>query len=98
MHSFPSLSSINIFPHLRFLKLIFVSFGGTGANTILNNVTVSITVAALFSGIVAFGVVLLVAYFVRKRRISSNSDNGNGGMIRQSGFCIFIVPIIKIFL
>ncbi|XP_078365666.1 uncharacterized protein LOC144649949 isoform X2 [Oculina patagonica] len=39
---------------------------------------VSIIVAAVFSGTVAFGAVFLVVYFVRKKRISSSSDSGNG--------------------
>ncbi|KAL9976277.1 hypothetical protein ACROYT_G013560 [Oculina patagonica] len=37
-----------------------------------------IIVAAVFSAILAFGVVFLVIYLVQKKRISRNSDNGNG--------------------
>ena len=39
---------------------------------------VGIVTAAVFSGIIAFGVVFLVMYFVRKKRTVSHSDNGNG--------------------
>lgn len=42
-------------------------------------ITVSIMVAAVFSGTVAIGAIFLVVYFVRKKKISS-SDNGNGRM------------------
>ncbi|KAL9976276.1 hypothetical protein ACROYT_G013559 [Oculina patagonica] len=38
----------------------------------------TIVIAAVFSGTVAFGSVFLVVYLVRKKRISSNSDSGNG--------------------
>jgi len=32
----------------------------------------------VFSGIIVFGVVFLVMYFVRKKSTVSHSDNGNG--------------------
>lgn len=46
----------------------------------------SIIAAAVFSGTVVLGAVFLVVYFVRKRRISSNSDNGNGRIINNYEF------------